>query len=599
MLREHIDAMISEYPDFSHCMIQTFCDDKEHKDDADKKHLTWMYSQDEPGIWEKLEKLNDEWAWIYFSVNSMPKWIRKKWEETRFNAWICDIDYWTKEQQMNLIKLFAIHPSLIVESWHWYHLYWFCKNWTRENWSKICWWLCNFFNWDPKIPQDTARVLRIPWFKHMKNPNAPFSVEIIGWSSKAYTEEQMLSVLTDFRTTSDRQEQARKFKVDAQKDWDWFWAKANALDCEYMLEELSWTKFVWWDSISFKSNWWNEKQIYVNWRSTSCWIDAQWKIGSYDKWWPNRTDWIAWYGNVNWKDVYSWVLSKHPELWEVKEKKEKPKPKPEVVEDSNTIDLKHITPFTWWVPSLDKKFWKFDYHSFVIAMWESGSWKTEYTFFQARQNALQWYKTCYIWLEMNKSSMINRIAMKRAHVSKEQWDAKIFTDSQISLMKQVREELWNWENLDIVSLKSPTVEVICDYIRERYDEWYKLFYIDNLWFVVWDDWETELDITKKSSRELKALTNELDVAIVLLHHYNKWWSVDRNRPRELSAIRSSWKIENDADMIFQVWRDLTEEDQYYKRKVDILLQKDRVRWDPSSVSIKFSAWDYEEREESF
>jgi replicative DNA helicase len=56
----------------------------------------------------------------------------------------------------------------------------------------------------------------------------------------------------------------------------------------------------------------------------------------------------------------------------------------------------------------------------------------------------------------------------------------------------------------------------------------------------------------------------------------------------MASIRSSGKIENDADYVLQVWRDLEDEVPEFERKnVSIYLQKDRVRGDPANCVIEF------------
>lgn len=593
-MSDELDAMVLSYPDFPHCAIQTFCDDKS-RDDA--KTMARIFSQEDPTCWSMVEDLNKQGAWVFFSVNSMQPGKRDKKSLTRFNSWICEIDHMTKEEQLKLIDLFPLYPSLIVESCHWFHMYRYIKfpeDMTADRWSKINWWLCNFFSGDPKIPEDTARVLRVPNFYHMKDPANPYLIHIYGWCSLYYTEEQMLSVLTDFRSLSDRQEQSRKFESEAKSDDDNFWARVNAMDSKTMLSAISGSDMVSGDIITFKRNAGNTEQIFCNGRSTSCWIDSNGKIGSYEHGWPHWTNWVAWYGRTSWKELYHWIIDHYPEM---KPEQKKEKKSSSVVVDSADIDLEHVVPFTWWVKSLDEKFGKIDYHSFVIALWESGSGKTEFTFFQARQNANAGIKTCYIGLEMNKSKMINRIAMKRAGISKAQWDNKSFSEFQIDKMKCIRDEIWRWNNLDIVSLDNPTAENICQFITEKNKDGYELFFLDNLWFIIGWPRDSELDVTREASRLFKNLTNQLNISLILLHHFNKGNSASRQKLRELSDIRSSWKIENDADLIFQIRRDFTEEDERYSSKVVFSLQKDRNWWTPGIAEIKFVSWDYEERED--
>ena len=69
---------------------------------------------------------------------------------------------------------------------------------------------------------------------------------------------------------------------------------------------------------------------------------------------------------------------------------------------------------------------------------------------------------------------------------------------------------------------------------------------------------------------------------------------ERDTPRWLADIRSSGKLENDADSIINVRRNLStdEEDEETKAEVNILLQKDRMFWQPSQQVIYFWKWDY-------
>lgn len=58
-MNEHLEAMILAYPDFAHCSIQTFCDDKS-RDDA--KSFARIFSQDDMSCWSMVEDLNKNGA---------------------------------------------------------------------------------------------------------------------------------------------------------------------------------------------------------------------------------------------------------------------------------------------------------------------------------------------------------------------------------------------------------------------------------------------------------------------------------------------------------------------------------------------------------
>lgn len=592
--KDWLITMENHYPNFKKCTILTFDDSKQGR-----KYLVGEHCQKNID-WDKIVDLNQKWAWVFFTVNSMKDGhTDKAWVEW-VNVWICEIDWMAKESQKQLIDIAPIKPSMIIESKSSLHMYWFAKDGKIENRSKICRWLRNFFDWDKAIAWDISRVLRLPGFYHMKNPDEPFLCTVIDCTLEEYTEEQMLAAYPDTETYQEKQQKARK-RENAFKDegWDDFRDRVRAMDTKTVLKKVSWTSMVSYETIDFKMNAnWTE-QIIVNGKSTWCWLDKNWKIGSTDQWWPNRTNRVFWYWRVDWKELYQWIIKEFPMMKPDKELKPKKKEKAIVKEETSDLDLGHIVPFTRWIKELDNKFWKIDYHNLVVALWESWSGKTEFTFFQARQNANAWIKTCYIALEMTKWKMIDRIAMKRAGISKEQRDLKNFSDAQLIRMRKIHDEIRWRKNLEISSLENPTSEIICDFIREKNKEWYELFFLDNLGFIIWGPKDTELDVTKNASRMFKTLTNELNISLILLHHFNKWTSQSRQKLRELSDIRSSGKIENDADLIFQIRRDFSEEDERYSSKVLFSLQKDRNRWTPWTMDIKFVAWDYEVREDPF
>lgn len=57
MKNDQLDIMIMEYPDFAHCSIQTFCDDKGRED---AKSFARIFSQDDMDCWEQVQKLNKQ-----------------------------------------------------------------------------------------------------------------------------------------------------------------------------------------------------------------------------------------------------------------------------------------------------------------------------------------------------------------------------------------------------------------------------------------------------------------------------------------------------------------------------------------------------------
>lgn len=571
-----MDFML-DYPNFLDCSLQTFDDNKERKEPT----LARIY-ENNPDNFKKLKELNDQGAGIFFSVNSMRKGERSKDAVTNINAWVCEVDDKSKEEQMELVALAPIEPDCLIESKNSYHMYWFAKDWSIENYEAIGMWLKEFFGGDVVVARDYSRVLRLPWFYHCKDENDKFLIECLYIFNRSHTEQEMMEA---YPYEQPKTEYKIK-KVNYNGDDD-FWYVLNSRDAGDLLKRLSWTYLVSGEQIEFKqnSNW--TYQIFCNNKSTWCRLDEDWKIWSHDHWWPSRVNRIKRYGKANDKEIAERAKSNCKDLLPKKEVKTA-----KIIVQNTDIDFNHIVPYTWWIDEVDKKFGRYDNSMFNVIVWESGSWKTEYTFFQARQNAKH-HKVCYLSLEMTPSNMIKRYAIKRAWVTKTQRDDKTLTNAQKDIMTKTVKEISSLKNLVIMWLEEITKETVIDAIEKQSRQGFNLFYVDNLGFISKEDKE-EIDHTAEVCRLLKSITNRTNVSINLIHHFNKWWVKDRSWPRWLASIRSSGKIENDADNVMQVWRDLDPEvtDPSDRCEVMLILQKDRIYWDPCAHTVYFHKWEY-------
>lgn len=594
-------SMRSLYPHFLDCSIQTFDDSKKWRDLA---RIVDQHKFEEDVLCNALEKYNNMWAWIFFSVNSMQPWKRNKESVTHINAWICECDDFTKEEQLEKIKNCPLTPSLIVESNKSFHMYWFAEDWTKENWERICWWLCNYFGWDNKVI-DISRVLRVPGFNHMKHEDAPFMCEITDGSWEYYTEEQMFEAYPDTRSKAEKEDEQRRLEQHKKKmesiKSDGAWYNINSLDAETMLYEISGSSMVNYETITVK-RW----QIYCNWKATSCWIDRNGLIGSSDEGWPTWVNWVLWYKVFDEKDLYQRVKENHPEcipekkvetkLHDYKEAIQKAWEEEDLFVDYEykDVDFETIVPFTWWLDCIDEKFWKIDYWKFVAAVWESWAGKTTYTFFQALCNANAWYKVCYISLEQDPSELLLLKALKRYWVDKYDWDNKTVSKQQQEWINHMIKELASNKNLRITKVPTPTLARLCKAILQAKEQGYVMFYIDNLWIILSDKWNSkEYDMVTECSRVFMTLAHDEKVTIVLLHHFNQWNSVSRYAPRTLADIRGWAKLEHDCDLIFQVWRNLDYEDETKKDITSIIVQKNRQWWTTWVYEVKFNKGSYE------
>lgn len=125
---------------------------------------------------DMAEKYNDDanqYA-IFFTPNgnfAKSNGVRRKGTATEIYTFCIDRD----DSHDNKTKFwldFPIQPSLIVETYRWYHAYWLIEPSVEahthlEKWNEIQTWLCEYMGWD-KQAKDVTRMLRMPWYKYWK-----------------------------------------------------------------------------------------------------------------------------------------------------------------------------------------------------------------------------------------------------------------------------------------------------------------------------------------------------------------------------------------------------------------------------------------------
>ena len=567
-MNEHLLKRIKVYPNFRQCSIQTFND--KDKNEHSQSRILQMTDDN----LEKCEKLQSMLPYgIYFSVNPMESWKRNADSVKKIQTWICDIDDMDKEKQLNLIKNAKLKPSLVVESVHWFHLYYLAdRELTKEeyeNWNR---WLKNYYWWDPKVCKDTARVLRIPWYYHMKwEPQLELYREDLSWFELHSVEDMERAFPDQSDTTPWRVKQREQLNAYIN-DNDTFRTRAWELNSREMLLELSWT---WWlngDVISFKrnSNW--TEQIYCNGKSTWCWIDTNDLIGSSDKWWPTWIQWLKRYGLVDRKELAKEIKRTHPEL----EEKKVVKIKTEDFIYKPTVVPKLEKPnFTWWDEWIDDHIWKMKRWQLVILLWETWAWKTTFATFMARHNA----KSCYYVLEDKVENITMRYAMKRAWITKHEYNEWTWSEEKEMLYERAYLDFRNRDLTMVDIWHKIQVETLMESMKEMKQKWCWLFFIDNLWFIIWDGKDETAQTADISSKLVSFCLNE-NVCIVLLHHFKKW----RAWERDISQMRWSWKLWDDAFTVVKYIRD--------EALTFLQVYKDRTRWELETYEIVYERGDF-------
>lgn len=303
------------------------------------------------------------------------------------------------------------------------------------------------------------------------------------------------------------------------------------------------------------------------------WDLIEFKIFDLKKYWVKDINELEVKENL-WENLVNYILENTEEI------------------EDDFSELWEVSPYTWGLDWIDNKFWKFYPWDFIVIVWESWHWKTEFSLFQAIQNSKK-NKVCYITLEMTPWNLVKRLATKKAWITILEDNTKNIPENKIEIYKQEKKKIIKNKNLNFVAPEKADIDWVIEIIREKAKIWIWLFYLDNFWFVIWSWRQNEIEVMSELSRRLKQLTNELWIVIIWLHHFNKWNSKSRTSARWISDMRWSWKIENDIDYWFTIFRDTNDTDEISK-EVRVIISKNRRNWLVWDLDIFFDNWLYKE-----
>jgi P4 family phage/plasmid primase-like protien len=195
---------LNHFPNF---VYQVFNDNQETKQFPDPMARTIKPSNTSD---EQLKQYNAEGRGIFFSVNQFPDGIRKIEQLKGINAWFAESDDLTLEEQQANLNSLKLQPSFIVQSKKSLHAYWLAKDATIENFKLIQHWIKIKLNGCNSM-KDYTRVLRVPDFYHMKDPQNPFLVKIISEHPElVYTEKEIMDYFVDYEQIKKDEEEHQK-----------------------------------------------------------------------------------------------------------------------------------------------------------------------------------------------------------------------------------------------------------------------------------------------------------------------------------------------------------------------------------------------------
>ncbi len=268
---------------------------------------------------------------IFATVNSF-NGARRKENLTKINAWAVDMDEGTKAQMHAKLIASPLVPTIVVETKRGYQAYWAAQDGKAEHWNAIV--LERFvphFGSDANA-RDLCRILRVPGYLHLKDPADPFMVKAV-WKHKVkYTERQVGeafawhankqshdAALKDAQraANAEAREHAKRAAIaSGMAPTETMWEAIWNIDCEDGLSRLSGHWSVGGESYSFKSTTRGNRNLFVDGKSTSVFVDANKRIGSLDGGGPTLVQWLRWFKHP-WATVITVLKEIYPSLADV------------------------------------------------------------------------------------------------------------------------------------------------------------------------------------------------------------------------------------------------------------------------------------------
>jgi hypothetical protein len=253
-----------------------------------------------------------QWG-IFWTVNRF-NGPRRKENCTEVISWAVDLDSGSKDEQREKIKSMPINPSDVIETARGHHVYFSAAPGSDpENYTDIVERLVEAYDGD-KNAKDVCRILRVLGYMHWKGEK-PFAIKSIHIANTIYTEEELRSAFPrkeiEEKTFDQKSELRKELKDFGQGN---LWERVWGLDAEAALARLSGSSDVRGEQFTFRKTGNGNRNIYVNGKGTSCWIDQNGRIGSHDKGGPTVYQWLKWYSKDT-KSAYHSLKKYFPEVF--------------------------------------------------------------------------------------------------------------------------------------------------------------------------------------------------------------------------------------------------------------------------------------------
>lgn len=328
-----------------------------------------------------------------------------------------------------------------------------------------------------------------------------------------------------------------------------------AFDCVRGLEMLSGSPYVRGEQYSFRNRSGGGYLIDIDGKPANCWITPEGMIASGSRGdgghsaAPTLTQWLTWFGHD--KQAKAKIIK---EVFKFSDA-------PIVFEKSKSPNT-----YTWGLDSIDEQISTLKKKTLTVLLADENAGKSTFSHFFARQNAKRYgHKVVLYSLESTEEELYQMIAFNYANISRIDERDEKYLENEKYLEKM--EQLKNEKGITIIgrsAAKTTGIDEV-ESTLARLDG-VDLLILDNLTCIDLKSGKySENEAVKEVIQRLIALSQKLDIPIVLVHHYRKGTDKNQELFRGIHAAAGSGAIKNLAHKVIQVARrrgtDLTQHEQ--------------------------------------
>lgn len=241
----------------------------------------------------------------------------------------------------------------------------------------------------------------------------------------------------------------------------------------------------------------------------------------------------------------------------------------------------------YWYSKLDENLYWYKPWQLIVIWARPSVGKTTLVINLVHQIQSQEIKSAIYSLEMSNEEIVKRFWSRWSWISLKAIELVEWEPNQTHKEERIKQSV-DCNNMSLITLYDNifTIDQMILSIRsDALKNWVRIVFIDHLWLLkVKSTWNRNNDIWE-ITRDLKLLAKELSISIVILSQLNR--SVEKSvfAEPQLSDLRDSGNIEQDADVVLMIHRPKDEDGNLDRENMTLSLRKNR-NWKTWNIPLK-------------